>query len=410
MRFRVAASIGILTAVVACSDSTEPVGVQAGQFVAVAAGRAHACAIDTIGRAWCWGENSRGQTGVQAASCPACVTSPAPVQGDVRFVSISSGSSHTCGVATDGTAYCWGDNNFGQLGAGNVGVCIALYLCSDVPRPVLGGFLFKSITAGSYGTCGITTADVLKCWGYQMFSGNLSLVSPTTVRFSANGDSLWSFVGHTDAGLNGCGITNNGVPACWGQNSYGQVGVGTITSARLNPVAITLDGVVKSISNGGAFACALTNLGEAYCWGRSVRGGLAVGADAVSTPCSATAPDACFVIPLKVIGGMKFSQLAVGSEHVCGLDVLTSEAYCWGANTLKAIGAAALGTNPVAPSPFPAGYGAKYVSLSAGQWFTCGLMSDKNVSCWGANIAGQLGQPTTLYSSAVPAIVRGTAP
>jgi alpha-tubulin suppressor-like RCC1 family protein len=410
---RVVAVVGVAVAALACADPTSVKhDLTPGQFVAVTAGRSHACAIDTIGRAWCWGSNNRGQTGAPASECTAnfCGTVPAPVQGNARFASISAGSMHTCGLTAEGDAYCWGDNGFGQLGAGNVGVCISLVICSDVPLAVVGGYRYKSITAGSYGTCAIALDDVLKCWGYQSFTSNLSLLVPTTVRFPATGDSVWSQVGRTDGGLNGCGITSGGVAACWGQNIYGQVGVGSMTGSRLNPVAIGLEVVVKAISSGGGFTCALSNVGDAYCWGLSTRGGLALGADAASTACGNTSINVCFPTPLKVIGGRTYSQLAVGSDHVCGLDVITSEAWCWGSNALNAIGSVALGLSPAAPSPFAAGFGTKYVSLAAGTLFTCGLMADKNVSCWGSNIEGELGIQGSLFSSAAPVLVRALAP
>lgn len=413
MSRRVLGIVSLLCAVIACGDATKPIQVvPQGQFVAVTAGRSHACAIDTIGRAWCWGDNSRGQAGATPQACGSntiCEARPKPIKGDLRFTAISAGSTHTCGLVADGTAYCWGDNGVGQLSAGTVGVCVSLYLCADAPLLVVGGDRFKSITAGAYGTCGITLEGVLKCWGLQMFGTTVSLLVPTTVRFAATGDSIWTAVGRTDGGLNGCGITNGGVPACWGQNTYGQVGLGSISNARLNPLAIALDVVVNSISTGGAFACALSNVGDAYCWGRSISGGLALGADAAYLPCGPSATELCFPTPRKVIGGYKYSQLTVGSDHVCGLDVLTDEAVCWGSNTAHAIGSASLGLEPVAITPLQAGSGTKYTSLSAGTWFTCGVMTDKNVSCWGYNSVGQLGQPSSLlFSSTIPVYVKTT--
>lgn len=389
---RLAACAILFSAAWACNEvSTAPTMVAPGHFTSVSAGRNHACALDTLGRGWCWGDNTYGQAGTPIATCPGCVASPAPIESALRFTAISAGSTHTCALTDDGTAYCWGDNALGQLGASGVEGCVELHPCTVTPIAVTGGHHFKSITAGAYGTCAITTTDVLKCWGYQGFTNVVSLVTPTTVRFPATGDSLWSLVGHTDGGLNGCGLTTSGVAACWGQNFYGQLGTGSISSNRSNPTGITLDAVVKSVSNGSGFACALSSVGDAYCWGLSDRGGLGLGAGAASSPCAVSAIGLCFPVPLKVIGGRTMSQLTVGYEHVCGLDALTSEAYCWGSNTYSAIGSPSLGVSPVASSPFPAGDGVKYTSLSAGRLFTCGIMQDKNISCWGNNLLGQLG-------------------
>ena len=391
MTTRVTVFLVLLVAAYGCSEPTEPKIVHPGQFVSVTAGRYHACAIDTIGRGWCWGGNQAGQTGSEAIATIAA--SPAPMETALRFTAMSAGSTHTCALVADGTAYCWGDNYFGQLGAATSTVCPGDVPCSSTPLAVNGGHRFKAITTGAYGSCAITINDVLKCWGAQGFNSALRLESPTTVRFPATGDSVWSMVGHTDGGLNGCGLATGGVAACWGLNHYGQLGVGAVTNVRSNPVAIALDAVVKSISSGSGYTCALTNPGDAYCWGLSVHGALALGGDALPTPCNATVPDRCFATPLKVIGGRKYSQLSVGYEHVCGLDVETSEAWCWGSNTYFAIGSQPLGATPVAPSPFASASGTKYTSLSAGRLFTCGVMHDKNISCWGYNGLGQLGRP-----------------
>jgi alpha-tubulin suppressor-like RCC1 family protein len=403
---RFLASCVFVLVALACSEPTATnVEIRPGQFVSVAAGRWHACAIDTIGRGWCWGDNSYGQSASATQACIGCRVAPSPIETDLRFTTISTGSTHTCGIVADGTAYCWGDNSFGQLGYSTSVDCVTGHPCSVTPTVVSGGHLFKTITGGAYGTCGITVNDVLKCWGYQGFSNAINLASPTTVRLSATGDSVWSLVGHTDGGLNGCGLANGGVAACWGQNFYGQLGIGAINNTRSNPVAIVLDAVVKSISSGSGFTCALTSIGDAYCWGLSVRGALALGADAASSPCNVSAPDLCFPSPLKVIGGRKFSQLTVGYEHVCGLDIESGDAYCWGSNTYQAIGAQSLGNTPVAPSPFAAANGTKYTSLSAGRQFTCGVMLDRNISCWGYNGFGQLGQESGLIYTFLPIIV-----
>jgi alpha-tubulin suppressor-like RCC1 family protein len=92
---------------------------------------------------------------------------------------IAGGLEHTCGVTTGGSAYCWGDNDHGQLGDGTT-------VDRTTPVPVANGLSFASLTAGGGHTCGLTTAGTAYCWGYN-FAGQLgdgTTVDRTTPRES----------------------------------------------------------------------------------------------------------------------------------------------------------------------------------------------------------------------------------
>jgi hypothetical protein len=132
-------------------------------FVSLTAGYHHVCGIATTGAAFCWGFNDHGQLG-NGATSDAFSEAEARVSGGFSFTSLSAGGSHTCGVATDGKAYCWGLNSFGQLGNGSK-------LASQVPVEVSGGLLFESISAGNRHTCGVTTSGEVYCWGHNDSGG-----------------------------------------------------------------------------------------------------------------------------------------------------------------------------------------------------------------------------------------------
>ena len=81
----------------------------------VSAGTTHACAIASDGSAWCWGDNLQGQLGNPALFV---ATSAQQVGGGTSWQQISAGGAHTCAIQTGGSLWCWGDNSSGQLGTG----------------------------------------------------------------------------------------------------------------------------------------------------------------------------------------------------------------------------------------------------------------------------------------------------
>ncbi|HMA38603.1 MAG TPA: hypothetical protein VKP10_00910 [Gemmatimonadales bacterium] len=121
----------------------------------LSAGGSHTCALDAVG-VLCWGSNASGQLGSAVAGDAVYPTRAAlPVQAVV----LSAGGAHTCALVTGGDVWCWGSNAHGQLGRGTTGGT------SSVPAQVSGGLKFVSISAGSAHTCGVTTDGSLYCWG-----------------------------------------------------------------------------------------------------------------------------------------------------------------------------------------------------------------------------------------------------
>jgi alpha-tubulin suppressor-like RCC1 family protein len=161
------------------------------EFVQVSAGLHHVCAVATDGAAYCWGRNDFGQGGAPSDTvctgvsfAPACNLRPVAVATTLRFTSISAGFRFTCGLTPEREIYCWGDNEFGQLGSGNSGGM------SDVPLKVVApqGVRFGSLSAGGKHSCAISDPNgAIYCWGYGANGrlGNGSTAnSPTAVRTS----------------------------------------------------------------------------------------------------------------------------------------------------------------------------------------------------------------------------------
>jgi hypothetical protein len=125
-------------------------------FSEIAAGTSFACGRSVSSTVYCWGDNSVGQMGQGSLGLESL--RPIPVQGALAFRRVAVGQSHSCGLATDSTAWCWGRNREGQLGAADSAASIA-------PRPVAGGLHFASLTLGYTQSCGLTAAGTAYCWG-----------------------------------------------------------------------------------------------------------------------------------------------------------------------------------------------------------------------------------------------------
>jgi alpha-tubulin suppressor-like RCC1 family protein len=149
--------------------SLSPVRVMSGgiRFNAASAGSGFSCGIASTGGAYCWGSNLDWQLG---NGTPTAGWSPRPVAGGLAFASVSSGDGFACGVVTDGRAYCWGSNEEGDLG---VGAAANIYKTST-PVAVAGGLTFRIVSAGDSHACGVTTAGAVYCWGNNQY-GQLGL-------------------------------------------------------------------------------------------------------------------------------------------------------------------------------------------------------------------------------------------
>src|SRR5262249_34799764 len=146
---------------------------------------------------------------------------PAPVTGGFAFKAISSGFDHTCALTVSGLAYCWGDNGTGELG----NPATSGRAANPAPLPVAGGLTFTAISATTHQTCGVAVGGTVYCWGQNPF-GNLGIGSfgdmvsqPTPIKSSQ------AFVGVASAETT-CAWTAAGDGYCWGLNTWGTVGDG----------------------------------------------------------------------------------------------------------------------------------------------------------------------------------------
>ena len=246
------------------NERTTPSLVSGGfNFEDIATGQHHTCGVIDVGDAYCWGRNNTGQLGDGST---VDTSTPVQVSGGPSFASLSLGAAHTCGLTSDGTAYCWGFNSSGQLGDGTTSGGV------DEPTAVLGGLNFTTLTVGLSFNCGLRAAGNVYCWGNNEW-GQLG-DGTTTNRTSpvlVSGGLTFTSIG---AGyFHACGVAVGGDAYCWGQNMYAQLGDGTSTG-RTTPGLVSGGLGFKSVRAGEEHSCAVGTDGVVYCWGRNGYGQL----------------------------------------------------------------------------------------------------------------------------------------
>jgi alpha-tubulin suppressor-like RCC1 family protein len=304
-------------------STTAPTAVAGGlTFTSVTSGARHSCGLTANGTAYCWGYIGDGALGIEIPPGPSLTSNPAEVgKGAMRFATISAGGLHSCGMAVDGTAYCWGSNANGELGAGTSPPFSSLGLVVAVATPPFG---FASIVAGERSTCALTSFGKAYCWGYNFFGQLGDGTQATSFTPVAVGGNL-TFASISPGGNHTCGLTTSGAAYCWGANGVGQLGDGT-TTQHLLPTAVAGGLVFSRISAGSSHTCAYTATGDAYCWGGNPSGELGDG-----TTTQRLAPTAVSA------GGQQFATVRGGAGFTCGVTT-AGAAQCWGSNFFGMLG------------------------------------------------------------------------
>ena len=363
-------------------------------FREVSAGLSHSCGVTTTNQAYCWGWNVFGQAGNGTSRFEE--TRPVLVKGGLRFRQVSAGSYYTCGVTTDFLAYCWG------AGYGLT------------PSAVPGGRSFRQVSVGEEHSCAVTADDRAFCWGLnvhgQLGDGtNQPQDDPRATPVAVVGGLLFK---HVSAGYHHtCGVTTTNRPYCWGSDRFGQVGNGPGSGGcfysghdlpcRKRPTLVAGGHRFRQIEAGGGGGpgedgiggsdggrtCAVTPDDRAYCWGDGSHGQNGTGTPSVSDS------------PRLVLGGLQFRSVSAGREHTCGVTT-ENRGYCWGSNFIGQLGD---GTMMQRNRPRAVAGDHRFRQISTGGGHTCGTTPANVAYCWGAG--GSLGDGTTTNRTRPRAVV-----
>jgi alpha-tubulin suppressor-like RCC1 family protein len=353
---------------------------------AIAAGAAHTCALKG-GQVYCWGYNYYGQLGdgtTTDRTTPTLVADGA--MGNSGVTAVAASAYHTCALK-GGQVYCWGRNNNGQLGDGT-------YTHRNTPTLVANGAMGNSgvtaVAAGDHHTCALKGGQVY-CWGWNDYGqlGDGTTTDRTTPTLVANGAMDNSGVTAVAVSERHTCALKGGQVYCWGYNGYGQLGDGTYTH-RTTPTLVANGAMGNSgvtAVAGGAYlhTCALKG-GQVYCWGWNYYGQLGDG-----TTTDRTTPT---LVANGAMGNSGVTAIDVGDYHTCAIK--SGALYCWGRNDYSQLGDNTT-TDRTTPTLVANGAmgNSGVTAVAAGYYHTLGLKDTTCLFAWGYNYYGQLGDGTT---------------
>ena len=307
----------------------------------VVTGTFFACAVLTSGGVDCWGDNTYGQLGngtKTSSLIPVAVlntTGTGPLTGVVQ---VAAGKFHACARLTNTTVDCWGDNGYYELGDNTN---LEHLLPNPVSNSAGSGPLANQvwISVSQYDSCSVQSDGSARCWGLNQFGilgdgTQTPQPRPAGVKavsgsgFLANVKTISASPTHT------CALLKTGTVNCWGQNSFGQVGDGTAFT-RLRPVVVKkaagtpLVHVTQVTTGGGSSAgdhsCAILSNRTAVCWGGNFFGQLGDGTrNDRRRPVGVT----------NTIGKGLLSQvLAINAGPITTCARTTGGTFCWGFNS-----------------------------------------------------------------------------
>ena len=339
---------------------------------------------------------------------------PAAADGDespgspVAFERLSAGGGTTCLIASTGTLRCWGNNTYGEAGAGDT-----VRRGDDpdemgarIPAVDLGtGRTAAEVSVGGYSACAVLDNERLKCWGRndsgQLGQGDVAhrgdgpgeMGDALAVVALGSGRTVESIsVGEQHA----CALLDNARVKCFGLNTSGQLGQGDTASrgdgpsemgGNLPQVALGTGRTATAIAAGTFHSCAILDNGTVKCWGSNTRGQLGLGDTANRGDGANEMGDSLPSVDLGT--GRTATAISASTDRTCAL-LDNGTVKCWGYNALGGLGVGDTNDRGDGPGEMgdalpavPLGTGRTATAITTGNFFSCVRLDDASVKCWG---------------------------
>ena len=372
----------------------------------ISVGGGFTCALRYDGTVWCSGYNNEGELGNGSMGLAMSARSEARDSSNAVIsdaTALASGDGQTCALRAGGAVWCWGENSDGQLGNNDAGTNYPTaqpvqYASNGAPLTAM-----KSLAVGGDVSCAVDGSSTAWCWGDngddQLGDGTTNSRDQAAQVLVAAAGAPFGNIAELAVGTSGaaCARTTNNQIWCWGYNDYGQVGNGTESDAP-SPVHV-FDGI--SVSTGRHHTCAVGTDGKVWCWGGARMGRLGPGVDN-----NEDSPN-----PVLVSDGS--AQLAGATKAVAaGLScVVTSakQAQCWGTNPHGQLGTGVGVSNPTTVTYANGTPLTGITRMLADHATVCAFLDTGALVCWGRNDEGEFGDGSFL-SKNYPQAIKVTCP
>jgi alpha-tubulin suppressor-like RCC1 family protein len=227
-------------------------------MTAISGGGFHSLALKNDGTVWAWGLNASGQLG-DGAYGP-FVDIPVQVSGLTGVIAIAAGGYHSLALKSDGTVWAWGTGALGTLGNGTFGINVAL------PVQVSGLTSVTAISAGFYHSMALKSDGTAWAWGYNGF-GQLGDGSFLNASVPVQISALTGVKEIAGGGHHSLAVKSDGTAWAWGEDLSGQLGLGIFGFPINTPTQVSVLSGTSGVAAGGQFSLAVKNDGTAWAWG-----------------------------------------------------------------------------------------------------------------------------------------------